>query len=92
MSFNFRFFDLLNQHIMHTQSYSTMAYLPYNFVASHVLFAAGRGVKITYPTKASETKSLLQKSNQLVESLFVDMLATVRCYTTASSMVRGITF
>ena len=84
----FLFFDCLNQHIMRSQSYSTMSYLPYNFVATHALFAASPRVKITYPSKDKDMKNQWQKSDQIVKSLFVDMLPIVRCYTTPASMVR----
>ena len=86
--FHFRFFDCINQHIQQSQNYSAMSYLPYNFVATHCLFSASPRVKITYPTKAKDMTSQLQKNDQIVQSLFVDMAPAVRCYTTATSMIR----
>ena len=86
----FCFFDIIHQHIMHSQVYTTMAYLPYNFVATHLLFAASGRFKVTYPTQAFETKSALLKSNQIVESLYADMTPGVRCYTSMTSLVRDI--
>ena len=70
-----------------------MAYLPYNFVATHLYFAAraaaGRA-KITYPSQEYETKSALLKSNQILQSLYTDMSPAVRCFTSIVPLVRDI--
>jgi hypothetical protein len=42
----FLFFDITHQHIMHSQHYATMAYLPYNFAAVHLHLAAHGRVKV----------------------------------------------
>ena len=60
----FCFFDIMHQHIMHTQTYTTMAYLPYNFVATHLYFAASNAAgraKITYPTQGSIEATSIDK-------------------------------
>ena len=62
----------MHQHIMQSQMYATMAYLPYNFVATHLYFAASAAagrVKIAYPTQEFESKSAKLKSNQILQRL-----------------------
>ena len=62
----------MHQHIMQSQTYATMAYLPYNFVATHLYFAASAAagrIKITYPTQEFESKSAKLKSNQILQRL-----------------------
>ena len=89
----FCFFDVMHQNIMQTQTYTTMAYLPYNFVATHLYFAASSAagrVKITYPSQEFETKSALLKSNQILQSLYTDMSPAVRCFTSTVPLVRDI--
>ena len=68
----FCFFDVMHQHITQSQMYATMAYLPYNFVATHLYFAASAAagrVKIAYPTQEFESKSDKLKSNQILQRL-----------------------
>ena len=86
----FCFFDVMHQYIMHSQTYSTMAYLPYNFVASHLLFAASGRSKISYPTQAQETRSTLNKSEQILQSVYTEMAPSIRCYTSNVALVRDI--
>lgn len=84
----FVFFDVMHQHIMHTQTYATMAYLPYNFVASHLLFAASARSKIAYPAQALEAKNTLNKSDNILQSVFTDMAPMTRCFTSKVSLIR----
>lgn len=84
----FCFFDVMQQHILHSQTYATMAYMPYNFVATHLLFAAPGRFKVSYPTEAYEMRSALTKSKQTVESLYGEMSPAVRCYTSTTGLVR----
>ncbi len=75
---------------MQSQHYSMMAYMPYNFVASHLLFGAHGRVKITFPTTAHEKRSQQQKSNQLVESLITEMNPLARSFCSTTSLIQDI--
>ncbi len=86
----FCFFDTMHQHIMQSQTYSTMAYLPYTFVASHLHFAASGRFKVAYPTQINEMRSGLLKSSQIVESLYSEVNPTVRCFTSSTALVRDV--
>jgi len=86
----FCFYDVVQQQIMHSQNYSMMAYQPYNFVASHLYFAAFGRVKINYPSSFSEMKMAGQKSMQVIESLCSEMSPTIRCYSNTTALCREI--
>jgi len=89
----FCFFDVMHHNIMKTQTYATMAYLPYNFVATHLYFAASSAsgrAKIVYPTQDYEMKSATIKSSQILQSLYTDMNPLVRCFSSTVALVRDI--
>lgn len=50
----FCFTDLLNTQIQTVQNYSVYPYLPYTYVAWHLLFAGISWPKITFPTQGFE--------------------------------------
>ena len=74
----FRFFDVAQQWINQSQNYSAMAYLPYTFVASHLLFAASNTGRLKFPTSHSEATAATQKANNTVEALVADMGPSAR--------------
>ena len=83
----------MHHNIMKTQTYATMAYLPYNFVATHLYFAASSAsgrAKIVYPTQDYEMKSATIKSSQILQSLYTDMNPLVRCFSSTVALVRDI--
>lgn len=86
----FCFFDTINQHIMRSQHYAMMAYMPYSFVAAHALFAAHGRVKVAYPSTANEVKNQLLKANQIVESLYSEMSPGARCFSSPSVLIRDV--
>ena len=87
----FQFFDSMQQEILHSQNYSLMGYLPYSFVASHLLFAAsGSKPKINWPNVQYETNNRIQMSNNIIDSMIAEMMPSSRIFATSSTMVRDI--
>ena len=84
------FFDTMQQHIKSSQNYSVMAYYPFNFVAFHMYYAAFGKVKINYPATFNEKKMALQRSDNVVESLYSDMTAKAKCFSSKTSLTRDV--
>ena len=83
-----KFFDLMQQQLLHLQNYSTMGYLPYTFVAFHLFFgASGPKPKINWPNVQYEMGNKLQKSKNLVESMIAEMSPASRIFATPSTLV-----
>ena len=67
-----------------------MAYQPYNFVAAHLLYAEKGKLKLKYPSTSSEKKNALQKTNQIIESLYSEMTPKAKCFSSRTSLIRDI--
>ena len=86
-----QFYDLMQQQLLHSQNYSTMGYLPFPFVAFHLLFgASGPKPKITWPNVQFETTNKLKKSNNLVDSMIAEMLPSSRIFASPLTLVCDI--
>ena len=83
-----QFFDVMQQQILHSQNYSTMGYMPYTFVAFHLLFgASGPKPKISWPNEQFEMKNKLRKSNNIIETMIADMSPGARIFASPTTLV-----
>jgi hypothetical protein len=65
-----------------------MGYLPFPFVAFHLLFgASGPKPKINWPSVQYETSTKIQKSNNLVDSMIADMSPSSRIFASPLTLV-----
>merc|ERR1712226_947815 len=77
--------------VQHSQSYSTMGYLPYTFVAFHLLYAAsGPKPRLSWPSVQYEMTNKLQKSQNLLKSMIAEMLPTARIFSSPQTLVCDI--
>lgn len=60
------FCDLTQSYIHRSQNYAVMAYLPFTFVKTHLLFATHAKSRITYPYTATEKNNLLNRYSLLI--------------------------
>lgn len=60
----FCFTDILHTQIQTVQNYSVYPYLPYGFVAWHLLFAGISWPKITFPTQSFEVNRFNKVNNK----------------------------
>ncbi|XP_031619161.1 chromosome transmission fidelity protein 18 homolog [Contarinia nasturtii] len=90
----FCFTDILNTQIQTVQNYSVYPYLPYTYVAWHLLFAGISWPKITFPTQGFEyyQKSSTQKTIRasFVKSLSVMVRSLANSPTIISDAVASI--
>ena len=65
-----------------------MGYLPYTFVAFHLLYAAsGPKPKLSWPSVQFEMSSKLQKSENLLKSMIAEMLPASRIFASPPILV-----
>merc|ERR1712029_773997 len=83
----FRFFDVTQNWINRSQNYSTMPYLPYTFVASHLLFASNAQTEVQYPSTHFEVKTKIQKSSQTIAAMVSEMAPLTRIFTPPTVLV-----
>uniref|UniRef100_H2ZKA6 AAA+ ATPase domain-containing protein n=1 Tax=Ciona savignyi TaxID=51511 RepID=H2ZKA6_CIOSA len=76
--------DRINRHVMSIQEWVLHRYTPYIFVMFHLLFACITPPKISFSQTESEKT---QKSGNLLESMFLDMAPSTRCFTSQSTAV-----
>nr|XP_026693827.1 chromosome transmission fidelity protein 18 homolog isoform X1 [Ciona intestinalis] len=74
--------DQINLHISSIQEWVLMRYTPYLFVFFHLLFACIAPPRIQFPQTEQENRKKLQKSENLLDSMFIDMAPPTRCFTT----------
>ena len=74
----FTFFDVAQHYINSSQNYSAMKFLPYTFVASHLLFASSTLHKVKYPSAHFEATSATQKSSNTIEMMVAEMAPSTR--------------
>jgi len=89
----FSFFDTNQQYINSSQNYSTAGYLPYVFVASHLLFAAAAssgGWKLKYPSTHYEKNNAAQKSRHTLDALISEMTPASRIFASPSTLVSDV--
>ena len=86
----FCYFDCLQQHILHSQLYQVMAYMPYTFVMSHLLFASLTKAKLAYPHTSTEKKNALNRNNNLLETMVSEMVPQARQFASKTGLVRDI--
>ncbi len=84
----FLFFDEANSLVSRLQNYSSMAFLPFVFVTSHLLFSANGKTKLTYPHVQQERRQQLARNRNLIDSVVAEMSPTARAATTSTSLVR----
>ena len=87
----FLFLDEAQAHVARMQNYSLYGYLPFAFVASHLLFAgppaANRGSRMPYPKQDHERRQQRQRADNLVRALLAEMVPQARAATSHSSLV-----
>ena len=87
----FTFFDTVQQHINHSQNYSVMGYMPFVFVASHLMFAAsGLLPRIKYPSTQYEKNNALQRSSNLIGAMVSDMAPSSRIFSSPNVLLMDI--
>ncbi|XP_042208895.1 chromosome transmission fidelity protein 18 homolog isoform X2 [Homarus americanus] len=84
------FTDLLQKEIMHTQSWTLMAFLPYACVSYHLLFASHQWPKIQYPNQMYETNQKMIKNKNLQAAMINEMSPMTRVFVGASPLVQDI--
>ncbi len=80
-------FDVTQQQIAHSQSYSLMGYLPFALVASHLLFAAHTKAKLSYPLVHGEKVTQQGRSVNLMATLVSEMSPMNRSFTNNTTLV-----
>ncbi|CAK8695847.1 unnamed protein product [Clavelina lepadiformis] len=73
--------DQLSLETMSHQEWILMSYTPYLFVSFHLLFSCLTPPRILFPQKTHENRQKLQKSVNLLSSMYGDMSPTTRCFT-----------
>lgn len=86
----FLFFDLGNQHILQSQIYNVMAYMPYTFVASHLKFASLHRTHIKYPSTPAEMRTQQERSRNLIQTMISDMSPRARVFASPSALVNSL--
>ena len=77
--------------MLHSQNYATMGYLPFTFVASHLLFgASGPKPRIRYPHEQFEKKQQRQKAVNLVNTMVSEMSPYARLFASPNTLVRTL--
>ncbi|XP_069181013.1 chromosome transmission fidelity protein 18 homolog isoform X3 [Procambarus clarkii] len=84
------FTDLMQKEIMHSQSWTMMAFLPYACVSYHLLFASHHWPKIQYPNQMHETNQKLLKNKNLQTAMVNEMSPLTRVFAGGSSLVQDI--
>ncbi|XP_063243725.1 chromosome transmission fidelity protein 18 homolog isoform X2 [Bacillus rossius redtenbacheri] len=74
----FQYFDELNRQINTSQSYFLMPYIPFCFVAWHLLFASFAWPKITYPSVGYEMSVKDGRRRQSLAELMRGMCPSIR--------------
>ena len=65
-----------------------MGYLPYTFVAFHLLYAAsGPKPRLNWPSVQYEMTNKLQKSQNLLKSMIAEMLPAARIFSSSQNLV-----
>ncbi|WAQ96380.1 CTF18-like protein [Mya arenaria] len=84
------FSDEVNQYIQHKQDYRLMPYLSYLALTFHFLFASNSPPKIQYPHSMVDCNQRRLKSENLVSSMLVDMLPSVRKFLNLHTVTEDI--
>lgn len=84
------FVDVVQKEIMHTQSWSMMAFLPYSCVAYHLLFGTHQWPKIHYPNQMHEMNQKLIKNQNLQASMINEMSPMTRGFVRKRLLVLDI--
>jgi chromosome transmission fidelity protein 18 len=80
------FQDVVDRIMMSTQNYTLMPYLPFASVAAHIYLASSANAKVHYPHQQYEVIQNIQRSNNIIESLFSDMPPKTRNFMTKRNL------
>uniref|UniRef100_A0A0P4W9U3 AAA+ ATPase domain-containing protein n=1 Tax=Scylla olivacea TaxID=85551 RepID=A0A0P4W9U3_SCYOL len=81
------FVDLQMKEIMHSQSWTLMAYLPFACVSHHLRFASLSWPNIQFPTCMAEMQQKLTKNQNLLSSMVSEMSPSNRAFTGNTQLV-----
>ncbi|XP_045103960.1 chromosome transmission fidelity protein 18 homolog isoform X2 [Portunus trituberculatus] len=81
------FVDLQMREIMHSQSWTLMAYLPFACVSHHLRFASLSWPNIQFPTCMPEMQQKLTKNKNLLSSVVSEMNPSNRAFTGNTQLV-----
>ncbi|XP_050727858.1 chromosome transmission fidelity protein 18 homolog [Eriocheir sinensis] len=84
------FTDLQLREIMHSQSWTLMAYLPYACVSHHLRFASLNWSNIQFPTVMQENNQKLTKNHNLLSAMINDMSPMTRAFTSNKQLVMDV--
>jgi hypothetical protein len=80
----------MSQHqVRKSQIYSLWAYMPFAFVASHLLFAAQGRTKLAYPLTQGDKRQQTLKAKNLISSMIADMSPVARAFASSTNLVSG---
>ncbi|XP_039265206.2 chromosome transmission fidelity protein 18 homolog [Styela clava] len=82
-----QFYDHLLKINLQLQEWSVMRYYPYLFVLFHMMFACVNVPRLGFPSVSFENTKRKQKCENLLESMFVEMVPYARCFTTAQTAI-----
>ena len=86
----FTSFDLLQQEIRHSQSFTLMAYLPFTLVLAHLAFGSITKQRVNIQSQAMEVNQKLEQSKNILTSMVSEMSPTARVYCSNTSLVREL--
>ncbi|XP_078611999.1 chromosome transmission fidelity protein 18 homolog [Branchiostoma floridae x Branchiostoma japonicum] len=81
------FYDLVNNIISHIQTFILMRYIPYTFVAFHMLFAGSTAPKLSYPSSQYECFQKMTETQSLRAAQQGEMSAVIRSRVSQSAFL-----
>ncbi|XP_019614047.1 PREDICTED: LOW QUALITY PROTEIN: chromosome transmission fidelity protein 18 homolog [Branchiostoma belcheri] len=81
------FYDLVNNIISHIQTFILMRYIPYTFVAFHMLFAGSTAPKLSYPSSQYECHQKMTETQSLRAAQQGEMSAVIRSRVSQSAFL-----